>query len=325
MEMLLKWAIVGTGGVAHEFANQFQSDNAVIEAVVSRNQNAADTFANKFHINKAYSDYESALSDSEIDIIYIAIPHNMHYEYIYRALEAHKHVVCEKVIVLNSRQLRVLRELADKNGLYLFEAMTIHFMPVYKDVKEWIKTNDLGPLKMIQVNFGSYKNIEDRYFFKKELAGGALFDIGVYALNFARFFLSEQPNSVITQVVMNKSGVDESSTISLKNEKEELANISLTFRAKMPKVGIIAFENGYFTVDNYPSANNILFTSHSGDSISFESGYSTKRLNYEVKEISQIVLSKTSNPYIDLTSDVLEIMDKVRKEWNLTYDGFETI
>ena len=57
MEMLLKWAIVGTGGVAHEFANQFQSDNAVIEAVVSRNQNAADTFANKFHINKAYSDY----------------------------------------------------------------------------------------------------------------------------------------------------------------------------------------------------------------------------------------------------------------------------
>ena len=325
MKKKLKWAIIGTGGIAHEFADQFQSDNAAIEAVVSRNQNAADNFANKFHISKAYSDYESVLSDSEVDIIYIATPHNMHYEYIYRALEANKHVVCEKVIVLNSRQLNVLRKLADKNGLYLFEAMTIHYMPVYKDVKEWIKTNDLGPLKMIQVNFGSFKNINDRYFFKKELAGGALFDIGVYALNFARFFLSQQPNSVLTQVVMNKSGVDESSTISLKNEKEELANISLTFRAKMPKVGIIAFENGYFTVDDYPSAKNILYTSHSGETVSFESGDSTKRLNYEVKEISQIILSKIPNPYIDLTSDVLELMDKVRKEWNLIYEGYETI
>ena len=254
MSEKLNWAIVGTGGIANEFASQFDTTFSNLVSVVSRSQEKANDFAVKHNIPNALSNYEDLLADDLIDIIYIATPHNKHYEYIFKALKHNKHVFCEKVIVLNNKQLSQLIDLANQKKLYLFEAMTIHYMPVYDEIATWIQKQDLGPLKMIQANFGSYKNYDDRYFFKKELAGGALFDIGVYALNFVRFFLSEKPNEIQSNVVINEYGVDESSVIILKNSKKELASIALTFRAKMPKVGIVAYEKGYFTFEEYPSS-----------------------------------------------------------------------
>lgn len=320
MTKKLNWGIIGTGGIANEFASQFDEDFANLASVVSRSQTNADAFADKYNIPTAYSNYDDILNDPTIDIVYIATPHNKHYEYIYKALSMNKHVCCEKVIVLNNKQLSQLLDMAKAKNLYIFEAMTIHYMPIYSDIKKWINSQDLGPLKMVQANFGSFKNYEDRYFFKKDLAGGALFDIGVYALNFVRYFLSKQPNDISTHVVINEHGVDESSTIILKNDNDELASIALTFRAKMPKVGIVAYEEGYFTFNQYPSSDKVTFTTHNGDVKTFEAGSSSKRLSYEVSQISEIILKGQNNPYIELTRDVIEIMDIVRDSWGLEYD-----
>lgn len=323
MNNKLNWAIVGTGNIAQKFASQFDHTAANLFSVVSRSSEKAKDFAQEYSIIKTHDSFDSLLDDPLVDIVYIATPHNSHYNYIYKALHKNKHVVCEKVITLNSKQLNQLIEIANKNNLYLFEAMTIHYMPVYSDIKNWIQTQNLGPLKMIQANFGSFKEYDQRYFFKKDLAGGALFDIGVYALNFVRFFLSEQPHEILTTAYINDYGVDESSVISLKNKNNELANISLTFRAKMPKVAIVAYEYGYFTFNEYPSSDNVVFTLPNGEQKVFSSGDSANRLSYEVSTISKIISTKASNPYITLTRDVLEIMDKVRATWGLTYDAEE--
>lgn len=104
-------------------------------------------------------------------------------------MQSGKHVLCEKAITVNGQQLEELMSLAKEKQLVLMEAMTLFHMPLYAKLQQVIRSNTLGPVKMINVTFGSLKeaNPQNR-FFNKELAGGAILDIGTYALSFARFF-----------------------------------------------------------------------------------------------------------------------------------------
>ena len=127
--------------------------------------------------------------DENVDIIYISTPHNTHIEYLRKALSHGKHVICEKSITLNSAELNEAIDLAEKNHVVLAEAMTIYHMPIYKKLDEIIKSGKLGELRLIQMNFGSYKPYDmNNRFFNRNLAGGAMLDIGVYALSLVRFF-----------------------------------------------------------------------------------------------------------------------------------------
>ncbi|MDO4604570.1 MAG: Gfo/Idh/MocA family oxidoreductase [Helcococcus sp.] len=316
---MINWAVIGTGVVANLFSEQFNKEKANLYAVYSRNKEKAIEFSKKYSIKKAYDDYKELLLDDNIDIVYIATPHNTHYKYIMEALKAGKNVLAEKVIVLNSKQLFNCVKLAKEKNLFLAEGMTIHYMPIYREIREWISEYNLGPLKMIQANFGSFKNFEDRYFFKKELAGGALFDIGVYALNLVRYFLTSKPTEIKTIVNLHESGVDESSAIILKNDENELATISLTFRAKMPKRVVIAYENGYVEINEYPQADEAILYRTSGGKEVLQLGDERVRFKYEMEYISNLIANSKENDMLEYTIDVLEIMDKVRKEWGLKY------
>lgn len=316
----LKWGIIGTGQIAQSLAEKFSSDIAELYAVASRNTNKAKKFATDYSISNFYGDYQQMLNDEQIDVIYIATPHSHHYPWIKASLEAGKHVLCEKVITINKKQLDEMVELAQSKELYLAEAMTIYHMPLYSTIRQWIKSNDVGSLKMIQVMFGSKKELDsDLYYFKKELAGGALFDIGTYALSFARMFLTEKPTEIKTIGSLHESGVDETSGIILRNDLQELATISLTFRARMPKMGVVAFEKGYLTVMEYPRASKAVFTHEHGEEETIQAREKVQALNYEVDNFTNMILTKSENKSLQYTLDVLEIMDVVRKEWGLEY------
>lgn len=316
---MINWAVIGTGIAANLFSEQFNRETANLYAVYSRNIEKGNFFSKKYSIKKVYNEYDKLLKDLDIDIVYIATPHNTHYKFIKEALESGKNVLAEKVIVLNSKQLKTCINIAQDKNLFLAEGMTIHYMPIYREIKAWISENNLGSLKMIQVNFGSFKNIEDRYFFKKELAGGALFDIGVYALNLVRYFMSSKPNEIRTLVNFHESGVDESSAIILKNKENEIATVSLTFRAKMPKRVVIAYEKGFVEINDYPQAEEaVLYKTDYGKKILKLGNYNT-RFKYEVEYISKVLENSKENIFLEYTKDVIDIMDFVRNEWGLRY------
>ena len=318
--MKIRWAILGTGTIATEFASHFQADNAELIAVASRSKEKAQGFAEQYGIPAYYDDYMELLADEAVDAIYIALPHSHHHQWIKASLEAGKHVLCEKVITVNKIQLDELVQLAEEKGLYLAEAMTIYHMPLYRKLKEWIAEQDLGPLKMIQASFGSFKDTDPSvYYFNKELAGGALFDIGTYALSFVRNFMTSKPTEIMTMGNLHESGVDESSAIILRNAEAELATVSLTFRAKMPKQGVVAYEKGFLTIMDYLRSTKAIFTSYDGKVSIIEAGDSAQALNYEVADFSERILNGTKNETLTYTVDVLEIMDKVRKDWGLVY------
>lgn len=317
----LNWGILGLGQIANEFAEAFNVENAVLYAAGSRNDEKAAAFAKKHAIEKSYGSYEALLADPAIDVVYIATPHSHHADLILKSLENGKHVLAEKAITMNNDQLTQAIKLAKEKKLVLAEAMVIYHMPLYHKLKEIAQEGSLGKLKMIQVSFGSLKEADPtNRFFNKDLAGGALLDIGIYALSFARFFLTSQPHEVHTTMNFYETGVDEQSGILLKNDQDELASISLTFRAKMPKLGIVAFENGFISVNDFPRADKATLTRPDGSVETIEAGNTKQAMNYEIADITNLILSNSPDPALDLTHDVMEIMDTLRKDWGLQYD-----
>lgn len=166
-------------------------------AVANRTHEKAVAFAEKYGIAKVYDSIDEVFVDEKVDIIYITTPHNTHYEFMKAALENGTHILVEKSITLNSRELDEIISLADEKQLIVAEAMTIWHMPLYKKLWEIIRNGDLGKVQMITINFGSFKeyNMENR-FFNMNLAGGAMLDIGVYALSIVRSFMDKKPEEI---------------------------------------------------------------------------------------------------------------------------------
>ncbi|EOS7907832.1 Gfo/Idh/MocA family protein [Enterococcus hirae] len=311
-----QWGIIGLGNIAHEFAEHFDQETSELAAVASRTIDKAEAFAQRYHIPKAYGSYQEMLNDQEIDIIYIAVPNRQHSQHIMEALAANKHVLCEKAITMNKKELTEAMKLAEEKNLVLAEAMTIFNMPLYQQLRSLIDTNKLGALKMIQAPFGSYKDPDPtNRFFNPELAGGALLDIGTYAVSFARFFLSSQPEVIASTMVPFETGVDEQSVTILRNKENELATISLTFQAKMPKVGIVAFEEGYITITDYPRADRAEIIFNNGTKEWIESGSTAQAMNYEIENMVKTIKGELPNRSLFLTHDVIEILDGMQKLW----------
>ena len=315
------WATLGCGVIANQLAQAMQKEGRTLYGVANRTHQKAVDFAEKYGVTKVYDNIQELFTDENVDIIYISTPHNTHIPYLIEALQNRKHVLCEKSITLNSDELAKAQKLANEHHVILAEAMTIYHMPLYKKLQEQIKSGALGELRMIQMNFGSYKeyNMENR-FFNPSLAGGALLDIGVYALSFIRWFMSEAPNQIVSQVKFAPSGVDEQAGILLMNSVGEMATVSLTLHAKQPKRGIAAFDKGYIEIFEYPRAEKaiITFTEDNQQEI-IECGKTEDALQYEVRDMEQAVSGTMNEMHLDYTIDVMSAMTKIRKNWGLVY------
>ena len=316
-----KWATIGCGIIANQFAEAFASKGRKIYSVANRTHENAVKFANKYGIEKVYDEIDDVFSDDEVDIIYISTPHNTHIKYLEKALNAGKHVLCEKSITLNAEELDRAVKLAEKNHLILAEAMPIYHMPIYSELRRRIENGEFGDLRLIQMNFGSYKeyDMNNRYF-NRNLAGGALLDIGVYALSFVRYFMSSKPDQILTQVKFAPTGVDEQASILLKNKEEEMATVILSMHAKQPKRGTISFDKAYIEMFEYPRGDEAIVTyTEDGHKEVVSFGNRNKALEYEIEDMEEAVYTQSNNMYLDYTIDVMDIMTSIRKDWGMTY------
>ena len=315
------WATLGVGVIGHQLAEAMQKLGGNIYSVGNRTKSKADEFAAKYNIGKVYDNIDDIFTDDNVDIVYISTPHNTHIEYLRKALAAGKHVLCEKSITLNSAELKEAVDLAKAKNLVLAEAMTIYHMPLYKKLNELIKSGALGELRLIQMNFGSYKeyNMQNR-FFNRNLAGGAMLDIGVYALSFVRWFMTSTPTEILSQVKYAPTGVDEQAGILLKNKEEEMATVMLSLHAKQPKRGTIAFDKGYVEIFEYPRSSRASITwTEDGRVEEIADGIRADALCYEVQDMEAAVSGKSNDMHLDYTIDVMDIMTKIRNDWDMKY------
>lgn len=316
-----RWASLGCGVIGHQLAQALASLGGGLYAVGNHTQSKAQAFAAQYGILKVYERMEDVFTDPNVDIIYISTPHNTHINYLLPALAAGKHVLCEKSITLNSEELMRAVEAARAHDVVLAEAMTIYHMPIYRRLREIMASGSLGPLRMIQMNFGSFKEYDRKNrFFNRSLAGGAMLDIGVYALSFVRYFLTSQPTEVLSQVKYAPTGVDEQASILLKNAEEEMAAITLSLHAKQPKRGTIAFENGYVEMFEYPRGERAVITwTADGRREEIAAGSTADALKYEVLDMEAAVAGERDDMHLDYTVDVMELMTQIRRSWGMRY------
>ncbi|WP_099467426.1 Gfo/Idh/MocA family protein [Konateibacter massiliensis] len=317
----LNWAILGCGVVANEMATALSKAGKSIYGVTNRTYEKAVEFAEKYRVKKIYHDFHEMVRDKSVDIIYITTPHNTHIRYIEEALEHGKNILCEKSITLNSEELERAEQLAKEKNLVLAEAMTIYHMPIHKEIKARIESGALGKVQMIQMNFGSYKEYDmNNRFFNRSLAGGALLDIGVYAISFVRWYMESKPNSIRTQVRYAPSGVDEQAGILLMNEHEQMATIALTLHSKQPKRGTIACEKGYIEIMEYPRGEEAVITyTETGEQEHITTGVRADALYYEMQDMEKTILGEGDFIHFNYTKDVMEIMTDIRREWKMVY------
>ena len=307
------WASLGTGVIANELAQALEALGGKLYSVANRTYDKGVAFAEKYGIEKVYKEIDQVFEDPEVDIIYISTPHNTHINYLRKALAAGKHVLCEKSITLNSEELAEAIQLAEENHVKLAEAMTIFHMPIYRKLSEIVESGKLGPLKVIQMNFGSYKEYDmTNRFFNRNLAGGALLDIGVYALSFVRWFMTSQPTEMVSQVKLAPTGVDEQAGILLTNAEGEMATVTLSLHAKQPKRGTIAYDKGYIELYEYPRGQKAVITyTEDGSQEIIKAGETAKALQYEVLDMEAAVAGENDYTYLNYSRDILSIKVRV--------------
>jgi predicted dehydrogenase len=250
--MNIKFGIIGLGKISSRFAKVLNTVEGVeLAAVASRDLERTKNFARQFESHKACATYEEVINNPDVDVVYIGLTHNLHYEFAKMCLEAHKPVLCEKPFVTTQKLAVELVNLAKKNNTFLMEAMWTRCMPAYLKAQEWIKFGRIGQVKLITANF-SYRIPYDPFnrIFNKETEGGSLYDVGIYPIDFATGIIGEPPQSVTGSVQFAPNGVDEAAAFSMKFAGGALANLACGFNVTAMEEAYIYGTQGRIVLEN---------------------------------------------------------------------------
>ena len=320
----IRWGILGTGNIARQFATGLNSaPGAELAAVGSRAAETAESFGEQFDIPRRYATYEDFTCDPELDVVYVATPHPMHRDNSILCLEAGKAVLCEKSFTVNAAMADDVIAVARERGLFLMEAMWTRFLPAVVKVRQWLREGAIGDVRMVQADFGfrSGLNPEGRLF-DPELGGGALLDVGIYAISFASMVLGPHPEAVESTAEIGTTGVDEQSAFLLRYGGGEIAVLSCGVRTSIPvEARIIGTEGRILLHAPFYRGTTVTLTSGENETqLDFPlegNGY-----NYQAMAVGECLragkLESETMP-LDETRAIVALMDRIRAQWGLKY------
>lgn len=323
----MKFAIMATGWIAEKMAETVTPlPNVEKYAVASRSLEKAEAFAKQWGFAKAYGSYEELVQDPEVELIYVATPHSHHYECGKLCLENGKPALVEKAFCVNAKQARELIALSKEKGVFLCEAFWTRFIPARKMVDELLQKDVIGEITSMLAQFGAALEYRDRMF-KPELAGGALLDLGVYTINFARMFAGCEVTDITAAAVLSPEGVDRVNSVTLTFENGCLALLNSNMSANTHNRGVIYGKKGRIEVNTTNNFDSIKVYDNSGALIQdLEIPEQITGYEYEVlacmKAISEGKLECEEMPHSE-TIRMMEIMDEARAQWGMKYPGEE--
>jgi D-xylose 1-dehydrogenase (NADP+, D-xylono-1,5-lactone-forming) len=210
MEQILNWGLLSTARINRALIKPLTASKRTrLLAVASRSQSSADAYAREWNIPRAHGSYEALLNDPEINVIYNSLPNHMHAEWTIRALSAGKHVLCEKPIALNLKEVDAMIAASRETGKVLAEAFMYRHHPQTLKVKEIVDGGVLGTIQLIKGTFSFKLNRDEDYRNFKEMGGGSIWDVGCYPISYARMIAAIEPLEVFGWQVPGPGGSDE--------------------------------------------------------------------------------------------------------------------
>ncbi|HBN84867.1 MAG TPA: dehydrogenase [Clostridiales bacterium] len=240
------WGIIATGVIAGKFSTGLHfASGANKYAVASRSLAKADEFAKEHGFSKAYGSYEELLADPNVDVVYIATPHQLHAKNTIAALKAKKAVICEKPFAANAAQTKEMVRIARENKCLLMEAMWTRFIPAIRKAKEMIEEGKIGDLRMITGDFGYRTDMESEgRLFDNSACGGGLMDVGIYPISLASMFYKEQPEAIEALGEIGETSVDEQSAYLFRYKGGQMAVLYSAIRTETPTEAVIMGTTG---------------------------------------------------------------------------------
>jgi D-xylose 1-dehydrogenase (NADP+, D-xylono-1,5-lactone-forming) len=230
--MTVSWGILSTARINREILGAAEeSDQVDVIGVASRDGARAEAYAREHGIERAYGSYEALLEDTEIEAIYISLPNGMHIDWTMRALEAGKHVLCEKPLSRRSDDVVLAFDYAESAGLVLSEAFMWRHHPQAKKLAQLLDEGTIGRLRLVRASFSfqlATRHGPNDTRFDPQLDGGALMDVGCYCISMIRYVAGE-PQRVEAEQVLGESGVDVVFAAALRLPGETLAHYDCGF------------------------------------------------------------------------------------------------
>jgi predicted dehydrogenase len=250
MSRRLRFGILGTGNIARQFCTGVGGAARVeLAAVGSRTQKAAQAFAQSFNISRIHASYDELLNDRDIDAIYISLPNSLHHEWTLKALQAGKHVLCEKPLAVTAREGEEMFAAARRAKKLLVEAFMYVSHPQTKRVLETVRSGAIGELRLIRASF-CYRTsrIDGNIRFDPKLAGGALMDVGCYCTHFAQLIAGSAPASAHAAARLHPSGVDDATSGVLRFADGLVATFSCGMSTQCDNTAHICGTEGYLEI-----------------------------------------------------------------------------
>lgn len=320
---MFKVGIIGAGWIAEKMAEALAPlEDYCVYAIASRSIGKATEFAGRWNIPKAYGSYEDMVKDNDVDLIYIATPHSHHFPHAMLALNAGKPVLVEKAFTANAAEAEELIETARSKGLFITEAIWTRYMPLSHKVKEIMESGIIGKPRVITATLCYMMEFKERIL-RPDLCGGALLDLGVYALNFARMYFGTDIVRTVSNCHMGPTGIDLQECISLSYADGKMANLQAGTLCLNDRQGIINGTEGYIKVDNINCPEvvevyrNYELVERYVKPEDMVNGY-----EYQVIEARRCIeagLPESPMMPHQETLDIMKQMDGLRKEWGVVY------
>lgn len=299
-----------------------QMENVTCYAIGSRSLEKAEAFAQKYGFQKAYGSYEELVKDEEVELVYIATPHSEHFENAMLCIRHKKPVLCEKAFTANAKQAKELLDYARKEKVFITEAIWVRYLPMLQTIRQELADGVIGSPTMLTANLG-YLISEVPRLQRPDLAGGALLDVGVYPINFARMIFGDRIAKISSACTYTDSGVDEQDSITFLYEDGKVAQLAASMLGLSDRRGTIYGTKGFMVVENINNFESLtVYDTNYHEVKRIDRPSQITGYEYEVeacmRALSEGKLECGEMPHEE-TLRVMELMDGLREEWGVKF------
>ncbi len=320
---IMRVGIIGAGWIAEKAAITLKGlQDCEAYAIASRSLEKAGAFASKWGIARAYGSYGDLLADVDVDLVYVATPHSHHFDVTREALLAGKPCLVEKAFMANYRQASEIIDLARERQVFLAEAIWTRYQPVVNTVRDLISSGRIGTPRLVTATLG-YSMGDKPRIMRPDLCGGALLDLGVYALNFVRMFFPDMIINIDGQCVKSQTGMDLTNAITLVLENGMLCNLQSSATCVGDNIGVIAGTEGNLVIDNINNPQQITVNGPNRTYVeTIRVPQQITGYEYQFQSCRQALMEGLLEPSEmphEETLYVMQLMDGLRRKWGVRY------
>ena len=318
------WGILATGGIARLFTRDLVAHGHRVAAVGSRSLDTARAFADEFGIPRAHGSYDDLMADPDVDVLYVATPHNHHARNAVAALSNGKHVLVEKPFTVTAAEARTVVEMARNEGLLAMEAMWTRFLPHMAFVRSVVANGHLGNIRSLHADHTQRLPADPRHRLNDpHLAGGALLDLGVYPLSFAHDILGA-PVEVTARATLKDTGVDASVATILRHANDTVSTSFTSMETRGRNNAVVLGTDGRIDIDPVWYAPAAVTVRDVKDEVTdrFEHQVTGRGMQYQAAEVERLLAAgETVSPLMgpEHSVAVMATMDEIRAAIGVRY------